>query len=93
MPSVRAVKGNQALLRWFGFGLAGLAVIGLVVYVVTTGRPVSATASGSGLPSRPEARRLLADLADLDEAFEAGNLDEAAYERQRAARYEALKTL
>jgi hypothetical protein len=36
---------------------------------------------------------LLAELADLEEGFEAGEVDEATYQRERAAKYEALKSL
>jgi hypothetical protein len=41
----------------------------------------------------PKARRLLAELADLEEGFESGQIDEATYQRERAAKYEALKAL
>jgi hypothetical protein len=32
-------------------------------------------------------------LADLEDAFEAGEVDEATYERQRAELYEELRSL
>ena len=81
------------MLRWIGFVLMGLAVVGVVVYAATAKRPATAAASGPNLSSDPKARLLVAELADLDEAFEAGNLDEAIYERQRAEKREALKSL
>jgi hypothetical protein len=40
-----------------------------------------------------KARRLLAELSDLEEGFEAGQIDEETYQRERAAKYEALKSL
>jgi len=49
--------------------------------------PVSAPASN------PQARPLLTELADLQEAFEAGQVDEETYRRQRAEKWEALKSL
>ncbi len=43
------------------------------------------------MASDAKARGLLAELADLEDAFEAGEVDEFSYERQRAAIYEELK--
>jgi hypothetical protein len=86
-------RGNQRLLLWVGFGLALLAVGGAVVYPLATARPASAPASASDVARDPRARRLLAELANLEESFEAGQIDEATYQRERAAKYEALKAL
>jgi hypothetical protein len=94
-------RGNQALLRWFGFGLAILAVIGALVYPAVSRQPALAgetgpsprLRSGQALAANPEARRLLAELADLEAAFEAGQVDGSTYEQQRAGKYEALKSL
>jgi hypothetical protein len=36
---------------------------------------------------------LLTDLADLEDTYEAGQVDETTYERQRAEIYDALKSL
>lgn len=88
-----AVRGNQELLRWLGFGLVVLAVIGVVVYAALSRPSVAAPAPATRLASNPEARRTLADLADLEEAYEAGQVDETAYERRRAELYESLKAL
>jgi hypothetical protein len=86
-------RGNQELLRWFGYVLAGLAVLGAVIYTLTTApsRPVRTPALK--LTENAKARKLLAGLADLEDAYEAGQVDEATYERQRAEEYEALKSL
>jgi hypothetical protein len=86
-------RSNQGLLRWIGLGLAVLAVAGVVVYATTTHRPAAAPASAPDLAPTPESRRLLSELADLEDALKAGEIDEAAYERRRAELYEALKSL
>jgi hypothetical protein len=92
-PASTTTRGNQGLLRWIGFVLAGLAVVGVVAYAATSKQPAPAAATNPNLSSNPKAQRLVAELADLDEAFEAGDLDEAAYEHQRAEKREALKSL
>jgi len=87
------VKDNQGLLRGLGFALAGLAVLGAVIYPLLTAerrRPVAAT---SALASNLQARPLLAELADLEEAYEAGQVDEETYQQQRAEKWEALRSL
>jgi hypothetical protein len=90
-----SAKGSQALLRWLGFALAGLAVLGAVVYPLAVRRTASARVPGSAprLAANPKARPLLADLAALEEAFEAGQIDQETYERQRAEKYELLKAV
>jgi hypothetical protein len=85
--------GNQGLLRWLGLGLAVLAGVGALVYAVASRRPAAAPQAHASLTANPKARRLLADLADLEAAFEADQIDAATYERQRADKYEALKSL
>jgi hypothetical protein len=86
-------RGNQGLLRWFGFVLAGLAVVGAVVYSMISRRPRTSAISMPRLAANPETRRLLAQLADLEDAYESGQVDEATYERQRAETFEVLKSL
>jgi hypothetical protein len=98
-----SVQGNQALLRWLGFALAGLAVLGAVAYPLAVRQTASARAplSGPKLAADPKARPLLrstaseavADLAALEEAFETGQIDQETYERQRAEKYELLKAV
>ena len=87
-----SARGNQRLLLWIGFGLAALAVLGAVIYPLATQRLASTPGSTQDLASNPKARRLLAELADLEETFEAGQIDEASYERQRAELYEELRS-
>ncbi len=86
-------RGNQELLRWFGFVLAGLAVLGAVIYTLITVPPRPVRALAPKLTANPKARELLAGLADLEDAHEAGQVDETTYERQRTEKYEALKSL
>jgi hypothetical protein len=85
--------GSQSLLLWMGFGLALATIAGAVVYAMASRRPTAGGASGPELTSSPDARRLLAKLADLEDAFEEGQVDKASYERQRAEIYEELKSL
>jgi hypothetical protein len=91
--TVDATRGNQALLRWLGFGVVALAVLGAVIYPLATRHAMKAPGERLGVAQSPASRRLVSELADLDEAFEAGKLDEEDYERQRAEIVESLKTL
>jgi hypothetical protein len=88
-----AANGNQDLLRWLGFALAGLVVVACVVYSAAFRGSAFAAASTPNLAKNPKAQRLLAELADLEDALESGQIDQDAYERQREAKYEALKSL
>jgi len=114
----KPITDNQGLLRGLGFGLAGLAVLGAVIYPLLTAHPLRSPSDAvlrdrcaPGLPSvdsrpqavalptvatlasNPQARPLLAELADLEEAFEAGQVDEETYQRHRAEKWEALRSL
>jgi hypothetical protein len=68
-------------------------VVGVLVYALATARAPEAPDDSPAIPQTPASGRLLAELADLEEAFEAGQLDQAEYERQRAEIREALKSL
>ena len=89
----KPITDNQGLLRGLGFGLAGLAVLGAVLYPLLAAQRRPPAAAASTLASNPQARPLLAELADLQEAFEAGQVDEETYQRQRAEKWEALRSL
>jgi hypothetical protein len=91
--STATTSGNQGLLRWLGFGLAALAVAGAVVYTQTSKQPPSRPAAVHDLSANPNTRRLLSKLADMQEQYEAGDIDDTSYERQRAALYEEIKSL
>jgi hypothetical protein len=86
-------RGNQPLILWIGVGLTALAVVGAVVYSMVSRRPAAAAAGAVDLASNPKAQGQLAELADLEEAFEAGQVDESAYERRRAEIYEEIRSL
>ena len=91
--TAESTRGNQGLLRWFGFGLVALAVLGAIIYPLATGRQADAPADDPGLAQTPASRKLVSELADLEEAHEAGKLDEEDFERRRAEIRESLKTL
>jgi hypothetical protein len=91
--STAATRGNQGLLRWFGFGLAALAVAGAFVYAQTSRRSPSRYKAAPDLAANPNAQGLLSELADLQERYEAGDIDKASYERRRAELYEEIKSL
>jgi hypothetical protein len=86
-------RGNQPLILWMGIALAALAVAGVVVYSLATRQPAAATSGVTDLAANPKAQGRLAELADLEDAFEASKVDEATYERQRAELYEELRSL
>lgn len=86
-------RGNQELLLRIGFGLAGLAIVGAVVYAATGARPAAGARNRRNVASDPRAQRMLSQLAELEEALEAGQVDEATYESQRTEIYGKLKSL
>lgn len=88
-----STRGNQGMLLWIGFGLAGLAIVGAVVYSATMAQPTPAHRSGRSVGSDPRAQRMLSELAELEEALEAGRVDEATYESRRTEIYGKLKSL
>jgi hypothetical protein len=71
--------------KWIALGLAALALVGGLIYPslrrslgpVSTDQPIE-------LADR-HLTRLLQAIADLDDAFEAGSMDEASYRKQRQA--------
>jgi len=89
VPSSGSAGGSQSLLLWIGFALALVAVAGALVYAVTSRRPDDGQSAGGqavsdpGPAFDPKTRELIARLADLEDAYEAGEVDEAAYVSQR----------
>ena len=86
--TVAAPLVDQSLWRWIIVALGGLAIVGVAV-----GYPLlrpQLTHQADLFDADPELHRqkLLLMLARLDEAFEAGQLDEQVY-RQARARYKA----
>jgi hypothetical protein len=88
-----STAGNQDLLRGIGFGLAGLAVVAAVAYPFTKRRSPGTQRRGRDIGDNPRARELLSELAGLEESYEAGEIDEASYERRRSHIYRSLKAL
>jgi hypothetical protein len=86
-------RGNQTVILWLGVGLAVLAVAGVVVYSMAARPPAAEAAGAADLASNPEAQAQLAQLVDLEDAFEAGQVDEGDYERRRAEIYEEIRSL
>ncbi len=87
-----STRGNQELLRWLGMGLAALVVVGAVAYALATKSSARVPASIPNLAADPKTRPLVAELADLEDAFEAGQVEAAAYERRRAEIHSKLKS-
>ncbi len=86
-------KGSQEVLGLLGIGVIALAVLAAVVYPLTSRRLETAPVKRPRLMAEPNARRLLAELADLEEARDAGQLDQVAYERQRSEKYQAIRSV
>jgi hypothetical protein len=83
--------GDQGLLLWFGVGLALVAVAGVVVYAATSRRPAPRrVVSDPGPTFDPKARQMIARLADLEDAYEAGEVDEVTYVSRRMEIFKEL---
>ncbi len=80
------VPDRSATLRWLGIGLTIVALAFGVAYPVLRSRLLHG-AGGSEELSLLRRRRqvLLQEIADLDDVFEAGGMDEAEYRDARAA--------
>jgi hypothetical protein len=88
-----ASSGNQKALGQIGFVLALLAVGGVLAYAVVNKTRPRGRVSAAGRTSDAPARRLLVELADLEDAFETGDVSEAEYTRRRAQIYESLQEM
>ena len=84
--------GDQGILRWLGVVLVALVLVGVIAYVLAA-RGTTPTGPAVDLAADAQARVLLSELADLEEARDAGQIDEPAYERRRAELVAALKSL
>lgn len=88
------VTSNNLLPVVLGVIAVEIVVIGFLVYSYRRRRTRAAAASAAPRPSSdalntpvastPTAESLLAQIAGLDAAYEAGEIEEAAYQRQRA---------
>ena len=83
-------RGSQGVLRWLGFALAGLVLAGGVAYVTATRSQAAPPAPA--WETDPQARRLLVQLADLEDDYEAGRVEADEYERRRAALYDEVRS-
>jgi hypothetical protein len=77
---------RSATLRWVGIGLAIVALAFGVAYPTLRPRLLHGAEAPVGLTLlRRRRQMLLREIADLDDAFEAGEMDEAEYRHTRAA--------
>lgn len=90
-PADASPRGSQGLLRRFGLAMAGLAAIGAGLYSAAVHRPRPTAEKMAHLLSDPQAYRLLVRLADLEEDFAAGQVDEPTYRQQRDRLYKAIR--
>ena len=96
VASSGSAGGSQGALLWIGVLVALFTVAGAVVYAATSRRPGSGHLAGGlvvsdpGPEFDPKARELIAKLADLEDAYEAGEVDEAAYVSQRMKLFREL---
>jgi hypothetical protein len=80
--------------RWLALGLAALALVGGVIYPSVRRVRKVAPARESSESAAARRARLLQAIADLDDAFEAGQVDAASYGKQRQAlKSEALSLM
>ncbi len=90
MPS--AVVSGQQIVRWPVLGLGLLLVAGAFVFAATRGRAV--VVPDNGVEEQPgERTQLLRLLAQLDDAYAAGLLDDAVYERLRQQHKARLRAI
>jgi hypothetical protein len=88
-----APPGNQRLLRGLGLALAAMLVAAAAIYPIVTAQQDSGKTRRPDLMSSAQVRALVSDLAALEDAFGAGDIDEASYKQQRAAKHRALRAL
>lgn len=100
LPQKNAVNNvvSPSNIRWGGIGAAVL-VIGFVIVYAVTRRP-RASAPAESASREPRASRkpagqdvLLREMAELDDKFASGQIDEAKYERLRDEKKRQLKEL
>jgi mono/diheme cytochrome c family protein len=76
---------SQTTLLWITLGLGALAIVFVLIYPSLRPRLVGEAPTNQSDLVR-ERQRLLLTLARLDQAYEAGDLNETAYRRARARR-------
>ncbi len=91
--SAGAGRGNQRLLGILGIPIIALTLLAAVAIVFVAPGLAAAPARRRRLSAEPRARPLLGELADLEEAREAGEVDQAGYERRRSEMVGAIRAL
>ncbi|MFQ6014905.1 MAG: hypothetical protein ACE5NP_05635 [Anaerolineae bacterium] len=100
----QAPEGELAVPSWFPLALAALGLVGVVAYAYLRGKPGPTVPSPPAVELAAErdvsfqaleARRLrlLHELADIDDAYDAGEMAKEEYERKRGEKKEELLTL
>jgi hypothetical protein len=84
---------NEFDPKWIALGLAALALVGGIIYPSLRRSRTPVPASAPIEPTDVRLTRLLQAIADLDDAFEAGRVDEAGYRQQRRALKDEALTL
>ena len=84
-PVMPSTGLSQRALLWMILALGGLAIALALAYLPLRPRLAGEALAGEGDLTR-DRQRLLLTLARLDEAYEAGDLNETAYRRARARR-------
>jgi len=84
-PVMPSTGLSQTTLLWVMLGLGGLAIAFALIYPSLRPRFAAAAPAGEADLAQ-ERQRLLLTLARLDQAHEAGDLNESAYRRARARR-------
>lgn len=85
--SVSVPADQSGMLRWFGLGLIALALTFVLAYPALRPRLLAEEAledDTSESVLRRQRRMLLEELADLDDAYEAGEVAESSYIQVRA---------
>ncbi|MFN2220554.1 MAG: hypothetical protein ACK2UA_18235, partial [Anaerolineae bacterium] len=89
--SGESAVGDQFLLLRFGVVLALVAIAGVFVYAATVRRPAARrVVSDPGPTFDPKTRQMIASLADLEDAYEAGEVDEVTYVSRRMEIFKEL---
>jgi hypothetical protein len=88
---ISGASGGRPVVVWLAIaGLLLVIVVFAVVYVLRKRRPAAVPAGVEGVPPP---QQLLAELAELDDRFDAGEIDEAAYRKLRDSKKAELAKL
>jgi hypothetical protein len=82
-PATVEAKQSGLDPKWIALGLAALALVGGVIFPSLRRPRTQVSPSEPADSAGVHLSRLVQAIADLDEAFESGRIDEASYRRQR----------